>query len=49
MEMVKAMRGELKDLGVPFFGTPAGRVNDDDKLAELQNRMIELLEDMCKE
>ncbi|KAI9833177.1 MAG: hypothetical protein M1819_003800 [Sarea resinae] len=75
-EMVKAMTLELKNVGVPFFGTDpalvskggadpvrgglheatgesdggqAGERIDDAELLKLQKRMLDLLEDMCKE
>lgn len=74
IEMVAAMTAELRNLGVPFFGTKSdllrtrqdGETSADerghdfiqgdskatlgqDELQKLQKRMLELLEDLCKD
>ena len=53
--MADAMVGELRALQIPFFyrnGRPSGHdpaALSRDELATLQRRMLELLQDLCKE
>jgi hypothetical protein len=61
VQMVKEMTAKLKSFGVPFFGTRSELVRapgeapgeekkiDGEELVELQNKMIEILEDLCRE
>lgn len=55
-QMAEAMAAELRGMGIPFFGTVRNEaVNDDEakltasELHHLQSRMLELLQDLCKE
>jgi hypothetical protein len=60
-QMADAMAAELRGMGIPFFATRkslAGRseeaTDDEAKLApselqDMQHRMLELLQDLCKE
>jgi hypothetical protein len=60
-QMAEAMAAELRGMGIPFFGTMRKglvrneAVNDDEakltasELQDLQRRMLELLQDLCKE
>ena len=60
-QMAEALVIELKALGIPFFSTREISVHDTqkdepreatlsrDELATLQRRMLELLQDLCRE
>lgn len=53
-EMMKATERELEGLGVPFFGVRRdggvkGRKAAEEELQGLRKKMLELLEDLCKD